>query len=369
MARIPGDCIGLDTVPSIDLYRELEVDPYATQETIDAAWRSLVKRHHPDVAPDRAAAIEKIKRINLAHDWLADPRLREMYDLTRYRRRQPDIGPAEPTRPAPPTPARTGEPPARRATAPSQRSTILSASIVALLLVGALVTVALGPRRGGTDAGGVAAATARPPLSSLTAGGGASVVQPPAGLPDFTRDLPAECDVPGQGQPFTFELTVDDLPARAFYARCGADRTWGPLIYVAGRAGWEPRTPGRLETAFPKDVIARSISGAKNEFGLIWTVGDGVDTWLVLYRVDGTKLVPVWSSLGDGIERWGLAEFTFAPNAAETGGSITVRFADMATGSCRTCPDHEIYEETYEWVAARQALVLQYRQSAGRGKP
>src|SRR5688572_19581017 len=82
---LPEKDIGLDTVPALDLYRELEVDPAATPETIEAAWRSLVKRHHPDIAPDRAAAIEKIKRLNLAHDWLSDRALRSTYDLARFR--------------------------------------------------------------------------------------------------------------------------------------------------------------------------------------------------------------------------------------------------------------------------------------------
>ena len=75
----------MQTIPSIDLYRELEVDPAATAETIDAAWKSLLKRHHPDVASDRTAAVERVKRLNLAHEWLADPGRRAMYDASRRR--------------------------------------------------------------------------------------------------------------------------------------------------------------------------------------------------------------------------------------------------------------------------------------------
>jgi curved DNA-binding protein len=83
----------LHTVPSLDLDRELEVDPAATPETIEAAWRSLVKRHHPDVASDRVAAMGKIKRLNLAHEWLSDRRLREMYDLTVQTQGADGLGP------------------------------------------------------------------------------------------------------------------------------------------------------------------------------------------------------------------------------------------------------------------------------------
>jgi curved DNA-binding protein CbpA len=38
---------------------------------IEAAYRSLVKRHHPDVAA--SADDQRMKRLNLARDWLTDP--------------------------------------------------------------------------------------------------------------------------------------------------------------------------------------------------------------------------------------------------------------------------------------------------------
>jgi hypothetical protein len=71
-------------VPSEDLYARLEVAPTASFETIEIAWRTLLKRHHPDIAG--AAALDLAKRINVAHDWLSDPRLRERYDQERRRR-------------------------------------------------------------------------------------------------------------------------------------------------------------------------------------------------------------------------------------------------------------------------------------------
>lgn len=67
-------------LPSFDLYRELEVDPNASAETIDAAWRSLAKRHHPDANP--SIGTDRIRRLNIAHDWLADSTLRARYDST-----------------------------------------------------------------------------------------------------------------------------------------------------------------------------------------------------------------------------------------------------------------------------------------------
>ena len=81
----------------------------AAPEAIEIAWRSLLKRHHPDVAGD--ASLEVAKRINIAHDWLADPELRARYDRSRApraerprsttstprTRRRPDGSPPRPT--------------------------------------------------------------------------------------------------------------------------------------------------------------------------------------------------------------------------------------------------------------------------------
>ncbi len=67
-------------VPDDDLYARLEVTADASPEAIELAWRALLKRHHPDVAGDGDAALDRAKRINIAHDWLSDPELRARYD-------------------------------------------------------------------------------------------------------------------------------------------------------------------------------------------------------------------------------------------------------------------------------------------------
>lgn len=75
-----------EPIPAFDLYHELEVSPTASAATVDAAWRSLVKRHHPDTfatEADREAADARIRRLNIAHDWLSDPERRERYDRER----------------------------------------------------------------------------------------------------------------------------------------------------------------------------------------------------------------------------------------------------------------------------------------------
>jgi len=78
-------------VPRFDLYEELEVSRPASPEVIDAAYRVLVKHYHPDVAGGNGAGsvagsgangvdAERIKRLNVAHDWLSSPTRRARYD-------------------------------------------------------------------------------------------------------------------------------------------------------------------------------------------------------------------------------------------------------------------------------------------------
>ena len=66
--------------PPFDLYEELGVSPRASARIIEAAWRALAKEFHPDVATDLRAAEAKIKRINAAHDVLANAEARAEYD-------------------------------------------------------------------------------------------------------------------------------------------------------------------------------------------------------------------------------------------------------------------------------------------------
>jgi outer membrane biosynthesis protein TonB len=67
-----------ESTPRFDLYAELEVSRLASVEVIEAAYRTLAKRHHPDVARPRDA--DRIKRLNQAREWLIDPVLRARYD-------------------------------------------------------------------------------------------------------------------------------------------------------------------------------------------------------------------------------------------------------------------------------------------------
>jgi curved DNA-binding protein CbpA len=61
-----------------DAYAVLGVDPGCDDETIAAAYRSLARRYHPDIAGEKATA--RMMRINAAWDRLRDPKRRADYD-------------------------------------------------------------------------------------------------------------------------------------------------------------------------------------------------------------------------------------------------------------------------------------------------
>jgi hypothetical protein len=99
-----------ETLPPFDLYAELGVAPSADRATIEAAFRRLMKKHHPDVAGERDARGERGKRLNVARYWLVDPDRRARYDRQRLspaRDSSPDAfargRPAAPTTPGPST--------------------------------------------------------------------------------------------------------------------------------------------------------------------------------------------------------------------------------------------------------------------------
>jgi DnaJ-class molecular chaperone len=65
-----------------DYYAVIQVDPRAERGVIDAAYRRLASRYHPDVDPSPGAT-ERMKLINAAYEVLSDPSKRSAYDLSR----------------------------------------------------------------------------------------------------------------------------------------------------------------------------------------------------------------------------------------------------------------------------------------------
>lgn len=63
-----------------DLYRVLQVQPGADPEVVDAAYRRLAAKYHPDVNHEPEAT-ERMKQLNAAYAVLSDPSQRAAYDV------------------------------------------------------------------------------------------------------------------------------------------------------------------------------------------------------------------------------------------------------------------------------------------------
>ena len=63
-----------------DYYQTLGVSRDASDDELKKAFRKLARKHHPDVAEDKAGAEAKFKEINEAYEVLSDPEKRKKYD-------------------------------------------------------------------------------------------------------------------------------------------------------------------------------------------------------------------------------------------------------------------------------------------------
>jgi molecular chaperone DnaJ len=67
-------------MPTKDYYDTLGVARDASGDDIKQAYRSLARKHHPDVADNKAEAEHRFKEINEAYEVLSDPNKRAHYD-------------------------------------------------------------------------------------------------------------------------------------------------------------------------------------------------------------------------------------------------------------------------------------------------
>jgi hypothetical protein len=68
---------------TVDFYAVLGVEPTATAEEINLAFRQLAKRLHPDRVGDASAEAEQFKSVTAAYEVLGSERLRRSYDQVR----------------------------------------------------------------------------------------------------------------------------------------------------------------------------------------------------------------------------------------------------------------------------------------------
>jgi curved DNA-binding protein CbpA len=66
----------------IDPYKTLQVDPEAEDEVIQAAYRRLARKYHPDLT-DTAEAAARMAAINAAWELVGDPTARQAFDRAR----------------------------------------------------------------------------------------------------------------------------------------------------------------------------------------------------------------------------------------------------------------------------------------------
>lgn len=79
--------------PVRDYYEILGVSANASLEDIKKSFRTLVRKYHPDVHPDKAFAERMFKQIHEAYQVLSDEEKRKVYDVTRIRKAPTDQAP------------------------------------------------------------------------------------------------------------------------------------------------------------------------------------------------------------------------------------------------------------------------------------
>jgi hypothetical protein len=150
-----------------DYYEILQVSPKAGPDVIDAAYRRLARRYHPDVNPSQAAAV-RMRELNQALEILIDPHKRADYDRRRQRFLAEKAMAEKPTVFAFPT--REESPPGvreRLRRLPAIWLAIVAGAVVALA---ALATIAVLAWTGDGPATDEAGRAATPPIASATEG-------------------------------------------------------------------------------------------------------------------------------------------------------------------------------------------------------
>lgn len=91
----------------IDPYKILQVDAEAEDEVIQAAYRRLARKYHPDLATTPGAEV-RMAAINAAWELIGDPAARQAFDRLRAPLQHAPPAPAAPAAPAGPVPGAGG---------------------------------------------------------------------------------------------------------------------------------------------------------------------------------------------------------------------------------------------------------------------
>ena len=81
LADFESQSMASESFPDFDLYEQLEVSPSASSDAIQAAYRRLARKHHPDSRIDPDAA--RMVRVNIAFKTLSTADSRRTYDMWR----------------------------------------------------------------------------------------------------------------------------------------------------------------------------------------------------------------------------------------------------------------------------------------------
>ena len=152
--------------PDFDPYEQLEVSPNASSDVIQAAYRRLARKHHPDSSIDPDAA--RMVKINIAFKTLSSAELRRAYGMWRAAPQRTDQSGGDPTggRQSPRSEARRRERAAPRAVGSERPSGVSPFALVVLAIVvvvgGSVVIGAIQSGQGDTAASFGGSATTRP---------------------------------------------------------------------------------------------------------------------------------------------------------------------------------------------------------------
>ena len=287
-----------------DYYDILQVDPAAGPEVIDAAYRRLLRRYHPDVYTG-GDATERLRELNEAHAVLSDPAKRVLYDRVRYY----GAGEGRPPGGEAPGPAPEAQQPERAGTAraPATRSigrrpmpigvALLGLTILAVG-IGIGIGVTMGPAGEGDDTSSrgvtippsrlatptpVATATSVPTQPVVTA---TSVpTQLPSGAPVahlIIGKLGVEATVITLGLDENAIPRVPDNPRDVAWYDFSSRPGWGGNAVFAGHGEWS--SDGQYELG-----VFHALSSLELRDEIKVVLEDGTE---YVYKVTDNRAIP-----------------------------------------------------------------------------